>query len=268
LTIERTQPLGVGESPFAVQYRVVAALMWRDIHSKNGRSRLGYVWELLNPVLHLTILVAVFTWIERNPPFGTSIAVFFATGVLPFLLFSHLSGGLITAISSNKSLLTIPIIRHLDTVIARAALIAATSLTATVMIFSGFILYGLNAYPIDLLRAMYGFLAMGLLGIGIGSVNAVLGAIFLNWAKIYGVFTIPLYILSGILRIPELMPINVRDVMVWNPALHGVTLFRQGFYAGYGSETLDVNYLLGWGLGSLAVGLLAERILRRRMMQV
>jgi capsular polysaccharide transport system permease protein len=72
-----------------------------------------------------------------------------------------------------------------------------------------------------------------------------------------------LYFASGIFYLPDSMPPAIRDIIAWNPVLHGVTLLREGYYRGYESHLLDLRYLLFWAVGSVLCGLVVEKIARK-----
>jgi capsular polysaccharide transport system permease protein len=122
----------------------------------------------------------------------------------------------------------------------------------------------LSPLPIEPLLVAGGFCALALFGMGVGMINAVISWVIPAWEKVYDLITMPLFFMSGVWYIPDLLPVNFRNIIVWNPVLHGVEWVRRGFYANYGERTLDCSYLLSCALGTLLFGLAAERALRGR----
>lgn len=59
------------------------------------------------------------------------------------------------------------------------------------------------------------------------------------------------------------MPPAARSVLEWNPVLHGITLFRMGYYHLYDSHMFDGLYLWGWVVGSILLALVVERVARK-----
>jgi tetratricopeptide (TPR) repeat protein len=79
----RTAP-GFGERLLR-QARVLHALMIRETRTRFGDSRLGYGWALLEPVLHIAMLSAVFSLLIRGrPPIGTQFFIFYYTGLIRY----------------------------------------------------------------------------------------------------------------------------------------------------------------------------------------
>src|SRR5690606_3384249 len=103
-----------------VQIRVVAALILRETRATFGTSHIGYLWAIITPVAGIAILSIVFSLISRHPPFGTSLALFFATGIIILQLVTQLASSLMTAIEANRALLSYPPIKRMDVFVARS----------------------------------------------------------------------------------------------------------------------------------------------------
>ena len=64
------------------QIRVIAALVLRETRATFGTSQLGYLWAFIQPLGGLAVLVGLWALIGRKAPYGTSLALYFATGIL------------------------------------------------------------------------------------------------------------------------------------------------------------------------------------------
>ena len=53
-----------------------------------GRSYGGYVWAIAEPLGGILLLNIAFSLTLRHPPLGTNFALFYATGIIPFFLFT------------------------------------------------------------------------------------------------------------------------------------------------------------------------------------
>jgi capsular polysaccharide transport system permease protein len=167
-----------------------------------------------------------------------------------------------TAFDANRALLTYPIIKDVDTLIARALLISTTYIVIMVIFYTTLILFGLAQWPTHPEHLILAFLATALLGLGFGTLNAVIISLWDTWAQIEKVLTRPLFFISAIFYVPSQLPPQAREVLQWNPVLHLVEWFRHGFYPNYNSMLLDVWYPVGIGAGMLLLGLLGERLFR------
>ena len=71
--------------------RTVAALMLREMATTYGRSPGGYLWAILEPVVGILLLTAIFSIAFHTPPLGVNFPIFYATGLVPFTLYLTVS---------------------------------------------------------------------------------------------------------------------------------------------------------------------------------
>jgi len=151
----------------------------------------------------------------------------------------------------------------MDVFVGRALLELATWLVVSAILIGGLIAFGYGAAPRSILMMLSAIMALFAIGFGFGTFLGILTEFIPSLANILRVPTRILYFASGIFYLPEMMIPAVRDIIVWNPILHGITLFRMGYYEYYDSFTFDRNYLLIWVVGCLLLALVSERIARK-----
>lgn len=247
--------------------RVIGALVRREMRA-HFESRVGYLWALLMPAIHLGVFLLFFTVVfRRATPIGTSVSLFLLTGVVPYFLFSKMATYVSGAIASNRPLLLLPPVNVLDVVIARLVLEATTYLFVSFIMFLIIYLSGVaDAVPSDPL-ALMGACALAIgFGLGVGLINIVLGSYVYNWMMFYGMLTFPLWFFSGIFFLPEQVPQPIRDYLLYNPILHIILQFRASFYPTYQAPYLDTHYAIGVTAGMLALGLALMQVARRRVL--
>jgi capsular polysaccharide transport system permease protein len=107
--------------------------------------------------------------------------------------------------------------------------------------------------------------ALFLIGVSAGIIVGILS----EFVPSLGTFLMPvqriLYFISGVFFLPDAMPPAIRDIIGWNPLLHGITLFRTGYYPGYFSHMLDVAYLWKFAAASVLIALIIERMSRKHI---
>jgi ABC-type polysaccharide/polyol phosphate export permease/tetratricopeptide (TPR) repeat protein len=260
----RVQP-GVWTALLA-QCRVVYALIIRETRTRFGDSTLGYGWALLEPVLHILMLSLVFAVLMHGrPPIGTQFFIFYYTGIIPYHLFVHSSTSMTYAVTSNGSLLQLPLVSTFDVIIARGLLELATDLVVAVILLVGFGMIGLGTIPDDLAGVCASIAAVWVFGCGCGFINAVINGFCKSWDKIWAQLTRVLYFCSGIFYVPGMMPDWIRGILAWNPVLHAVDWFRSSFFVEYQPYWLDRTFLVTVAAVTLLAGLTLERCLRRSL---
>jgi capsular polysaccharide transport system permease protein len=251
-------------SVMGLQLRVIAALTLRETRMTFGTSHAGYFWAIVQPLISISFLVFVFYLIGRQSPYGSSLALFFSTAVLTLELYNKLSVSLMRAFTSNKSLLTYPMIKETDTLFARLTLISCTFIVINTLFYSGLITLGLADIPAHPERMVFAFLGTCFFGLGIGTLNAILYQRNQVWQHVEKLFARPLFFLSGVFYIPSNLPPEGIAVLKWNPILHLVEWTREGYYSNYQSDVLNISYPLGLAALVVTLALFLERITRKQ----
>jgi capsular polysaccharide transport system permease protein len=249
----------------ATQVRVIGALMLRETQTRFGAAKIGFLWAIVEPFCHILAFSQIAKLIHHSAPLGSSVEIFFATGIVPFFLFRDLAFHLSPALSANRALLYFPIVKNMDVLVARALLEIATWIMVAILAAATFACFNLEFWVGDPLNLMLAWAAMGLLGTGFGITSAVITMFAHSWDRLVHMFVRILYVTSGVYFLPNHLPEAARDFIWWFPTFHGVEWFREAFFPGYQSMSLSKPYLLAWGAGLLLVGMLAERLLRKRM---
>jgi capsular polysaccharide transport system permease protein len=247
----------------SLQIRIIATLVLRETRATFGTSQIGYLWAILTPSISVGLLAFIFSLIDRQPPFGTSLPVFFATGILTIECFNKLSNTLMSAFHANKALLTYPLIKEADTLYARAVLISATYAVIMLVFYASLFAFDAGEIPARPIVVIQAFGALVFLGLGFGSLNAVITSVWDSWQHIEKVLTRPLIFISGVFYVPSRLPKDATEILYWNPVIHLVEWMREGFYSNYNSSIFDPRYPLFVALIMLALGLAGERFTRK-----
>lgn len=253
--------------PIALQARIIWAVILRDIRTRFFGHGLGYLVAIAWPLAHILILLIVYQFIGRTAPYGTSMSLFFATGLAPFMSFSYMSRFISMSLMINRPLLQLPAVKVTDLIFGRAILEVLASCCMVILLLGILYVMDVDVVPRDLTQAFAAFGSALLLGVGFGVVNAILVVAIPGWFLAWILVLIILYLSSGILFVADSMPSNLRYLASFNPAFHAVEWMRLAYYEGYTASALDKGYILAWGCGTLAVGLLVERLIRGRLLQ-
>lgn len=250
---------------FAIQRRVIRAIILREVRTRFGRHQLGYLWAFAESLFWVLTFAGIHYAMGASPPSGMDLLGFFATGIITFILFRSTLSRCHASIIGNRPLLFFPQVRPADVAFARALLEAAT----LVAVFVG--LLGANALLIgelrvdEPLRVLLGLAAAWLLGLGFGMCFLGLSVFFPVTDQLVPILLRPMFFISGLFFTLNDLPGELRDILVYNPVLHAVELVRDGWFVGYQAHYVDVPYLGAWILLTLYAGTLLERFARRRV---
>lgn len=239
--------------------RVIIALMLREMATTYGRSPGGYLWAVLEPVGGIAILTLIFSFGFNKPSLGTNFPIFYATGVVPFMMFNSVCNRVSTALLFSKSLLAYPAVTYVDALLARFLVNTVTQAMVAYVVFGGLLLvYDTRTLPAPMLIAQSLALTAAL-ALGIGTLNAYLIARFAVWQMVWSILTRPLFLISGIFFLFNAMPHPMREFLWFNPLVHVVGIMRAGFYPTYDANYASAGFVLLVSLVTVAAGLLLLR---------
>jgi capsular polysaccharide transport system permease protein len=249
------------------QWRITHALMLHDIRTRMGGNAFGFLAMGVGwPLSHIVILLVINTAFGRAAPYGDSVALWFATGVVPFVAFQYMSRSLSLGVVLNRPLLTFPVVKITDVLLSRALIEVLDISLVVVIVFVLFWVCGIDFAPRDFVQASLALLVMMLLGLGFGVLNAVIAAAFPFWITGYALCIMLFWISSGIVFVPDALPDTARIPLSYLPWLQGVEWMRSAYYDDYGARVLDKVYLLSFALTTVFCGLTLERLVRGRML--
>ena len=235
--------------------RAIMALILREMSTTYGRSPGGYVWAILEPTAGIALLTAIFSAGFRNPPLGTSFALFYSAGMLPFLMFSEITGKLGQTLAFSRALLAYPRVTFLDAIIARLSLIFFTQIMVHFIVLGSIIYFLSPSTVLDFWKISVAYLMTIALAAGIGTFNSFLIMAYPLWQTAWAITTRPLFLISGIFFTFESVPRPYSDYLWYNPLVHIVGMMRDGYYPYYHPNYVSVTYVLGLSGGLGLTGL-------------
>lgn len=249
-----------------MQGRIIVALMLRDLKTRFFGSEFGFLVAIAWPLSHILILIVIYTAMGRVAPYGDNSALWFATGVVPYMAFSYTARFTMLGIVLNRPLLTFPIVKVTDILIARALMEVMSTGLVIMTVIAIFWIAGINFIPLDTPQAFFALGACMLLGLGVGVVNGIIAAAVPMWVTGFALVSVLLWITSGVLFVAHALPAALLYPLSFNPITHGIEWMRSAYYAGYGDGFIDKPYLVGSGLLWVCVGFLLERAVRGKLL--
>src|SRR5579862_1555365 len=132
---------------FAVQLRVIGAVIMRELHTRFGRDNIGYLWMFVEPMLLASAISGVHLAVHAHLPFGMEVVPFYLSGYTPFLMFRQIVNRASGTIEANRTLLYHRQITIFDLLLARALLdFVGTSLALVTLLCASKVL-GLGGLP-------------------------------------------------------------------------------------------------------------------------
>ncbi len=264
----RPYPGQTPKTPFlkalTIQWRVVGALIMRELHTRYGRDNIGYLWLIGEPLM-LGGVIAVLHQSGAGHGGGVSPAVFAMVGYTVFILFRSTVNRSEGAIDSNVPLLYHRMVTVLDFTIARGFLELAGTIIAFLILFSFCWLIGIADLPPRPLVLLAGIGYVFWISFGVsmiitgGTYHRKLAERFVHP---FTYFQIPF---SAAFFEMKSVPEPFRSYLLFSPLPHAFEIVRFGAFEDMSTEYFDLRYLTGVCLVLTLLGLIAMKSVKHRV---
>ena len=250
-------------SPLVFQYRVIKAIVLRDMSARTGTSRLGPLLQILMPIVTLSSMILMFGFRGKVIPSGFPLAVFVITGYPLWQSFSGTYSKVMNAAAKTDPLLMFPQITQLDLVLATIILDWATNSVVFFVLCIGVVVIFGDAAPADPLGVIFCFWGCMWIGSAVGMILCGLQrtipivAQFLNIFMRFGMWV------SGVLYSVNKLPSFLWPYLKWNPILHLIEGCRHLWNPDFDAPIFSPSYVFIIGFVLTVIGLVVERASRR-----
>jgi capsular polysaccharide transport system permease protein len=255
---EAAAPLGlVGRHSMG---SAIKALFLRELLTRFGSERFGWIFVLLDPIIHISFIAIIFGLILGRRMPGVDFIYFVTLGVLCYeIVMKSLKSGMV-AISANAGLFV-----HRQ-VLPVTVILTRVMIEVGLLIVSGFIVWGWFSWmghqlvPHSPFKALFILLLFSLLGLGLALVLGILNAFYPLVDKIFSFITRPLYFFSGIFFSLKTIPEQSRNLLEWNPIMVGIEYMRGAVLGTEVSGGISLEYLASWAFFALLAGFSVNKL--------
>jgi len=215
---------------FVIQWRVVGALIIREVYTRFGRESLGFMWIVAETLIFAIPVLFMWQAIRGSHEHGISVMPFLWSGYLPLMLFRHLGGRILFFVRANAPLLYHQRVKILDIFFARALLEIGSNLAALVVSFAVFYAIGAVDVPRDLPMFYLGYFYMIWWAVAVALIIGPLAErsdwvqqIWLPYSYMYLIF-------SGFFYLADWLPPSLRTVALYQPYTQAYEMIRAGVF--------------------------------------
>jgi capsular polysaccharide transport system permease protein len=248
----------------AAQLRVLHALMLREMLTRCGQSRAGYLWLVGEPVM-LAVGVSTIHWITGHGlPNGIPVFMFYGLSYAPFFMFRSIVSRNAGAINGNRSLLYHRSI-HLHDLTASRTLVEFTAILPVVI---GFVLGGMlfaDVWPANPGLFILAMVLSALLGHGVGTLVAAIIVIYEPLERVVHPLTYLMMPLSAAFGMVDSMPPEAQKFLLSIPLAHVNEAMRAAMWGDKIVSHYDLGFVAIWVLILNFLGIAALRAVRSRI---
>ncbi|SAK56521.1 ABC-2 type transporter [Caballeronia hypogeia] len=239
---ELESPFKANRSSLSIVRSVLFALFLREMQTRFGARRMGFVWVILEPLAILVIVLVFHALLKATRMQSLDYVMFLVSGIVPFHMMRSIVWRLTDAIQANQGLFAYRQVAPFDTFVARLIVELCTYSCAYIIIcaFLGFWFQHdvLISNPLEWLGA----LAVGVfLSFWLGVAYAMISHSIPGAARVCKMTLIPLYLTSGILFPVWNLPERQVSFFSWNPYVDVIDNVRAAVFDNY-PVTKGLNY--------------------------
>jgi ABC-type polysaccharide/polyol phosphate export permease len=231
--------------------RLLYSLVLRDVKVKYQRSALGLVWTLLNPLLTVAILTAVFSYVIRIP-----IEHYWAFLISGYFVWSFVQQGLYrsTSVLQEHAPLSRSVAFPSEILILGACLSKLTEfLIEIVIVIAVLAVFHLRGVPPSLVLFPVLVLLQVLLVVGLMLPLSTVSVLFQDVQHALPILVTMIFYLSPVFYSVDLIPEAARPYYQVNPFVGLLDLFHTVLYAGAWPSAAEVGRVAG--VAALVCGL-------------
>jgi capsular polysaccharide transport system permease protein len=242
-------------SGFQVQWRVVDALVYRELRTRVSDVKGGFLGVLVQPLGLIAIFLIFLTALNVNRGGSLNAVLFLGSGIILFTIFSQIVNRSITAMEANEALLFYKPVKPIDTVIARTISETGLYTCCLLVICVGTWIVLDQVYMSNLGLFFFSILLAACFGFSTGLIFMTVSHLIPGFKQ--GAFWVPriLWFLSGVPWRYWIFPPWTRVFFVWNPMMHVIELNRKSMSDDYFTPDANLDYAIICAIALLTLSL-------------
>lgn len=249
----------------SIQYRVVRALLLREIVTRYGRHNLGFLWLFIEPMLLTLGVTVLWHYTFKGHDGALSVTAFAVTGYSCIQLWRTTAGRCLGALQPNLSLLyhrDVGVLQIFTSRILLELIGATAAFSIMVVLFSAL---ELMPPPDDLFPVMLGWVLLAWFGASLALFLGAANELSEMVDRIWHPFSYLLFPLSGAMFLVDWLPSNVQDLALWVPMISAIELIRSGYFGSAITAHYDTSWLVSVNMALTLVGLYLCRLVEARV---
>lgn len=250
---------------WAIQRRVIGALLMREVLTRYGRHNIGFFWLFVEPMMFTLGVTALWTLARANHGSNLPIVAFALTGYSTVLLWRNMPSRCIGSIQPNLALMYHRNVKVIDVFAARLLLEMAGASISFAVLALFFMGIGWISPPEDIGKVLFAWFMLAWFGSSLAVMLASLSEQSEFIEKLWHPASYLLFPLSGAAFMVDALPKAAQDFILLLPMVHGVELLREGYFGSVFKAHYDISYMALVCAGFTLIGLAKTREISRTL---
>ena len=227
-----------------MQWRVVDALVYRELRTRVSDVKGGFLGVLVQPLGLIAIWVGFFTAVNAHRGGSLNVVRFLGSGIIVFTVFSQIVNRSTTSMEANEALLFYKPVKPIDTVIARTITETGLYTCCLLVVCIGTWIVLDQIYMSNLGLFFTTILLASSIGFSTGLVFMTISHLLPGFKQIATWIPRILWILSGVAVRYWQFPPWTRPIFVWNPLVHIIELNRKSMSDDYFTPDASLEFAI------------------------
>lgn len=225
------------------RFSIILSLWLRSISFEASQDRIGYLWLVLDPLIHVLIICIVPLLLHDSQVADMNTFPFAIIGACYWLTFRAAATGALAGGGILKPQMSHPSVRRFDIILARGlSALVVYFFVGTALIFVTAYM-GLSEFPVHLPIFVISFIVSWMFGMAYGIILHSLVLRYPGVRRINGFLIRFIAFTSGLFYVTEQLPDHIAAIFLWNPLLHVVQIARSAWFFTYKSRDADPIYV-------------------------
>lgn len=254
---ERKARKGTTPSSWQHNWFVLTSLVSKDFKLKYRRSLLGVLWSVLNPLLMMVVLAAVFSYMFR---FSIDhYPLYLILGTVWFDFMSRATSSAMSSIIESQSLIKKIRIEKMLFPIEKVFFELVNTAISLVAVIAVMVYHHVFPTPWALLCLPFILLCTFIFSVGIGLILSALSVFFRDVMHLWGVVITAWTYLTPIFYPVDMLDSWMKNIMQFNPMYHFINYLRSIMMWNTNPGILESAVCLGMALVVFALGMFIFR---------
>lgn len=237
-------------------FRIIGALLMREMTTRFGREGLGFLWVVGEPLLFCFGVIIMWTLIKPAYEHGIRLGPLVMTGYMSLLMYRHMIAISLGAIQGNIGLMHHRQIGLMHIFLARNLMEFAGGTAAFVVVYVVLFALGQVELPANWLLLYAGWIMVGWTALGVSLIFAGLTIRYELMERLVPVLTYAMIPLSGAFFMLSWIPQQYRDMLLWVPFPNAIEMVRDGVFGEFVPTYYHAEYALLSGAIMLFTGMI------------
>jgi ABC-type polysaccharide/polyol phosphate export permease len=229
---------------WAIQRRVIGALLMREVLTRFGRHNIGFLWLFVEPMMFTLGVTALWTATQAAHGSNLPIVAFAVSGYSSVLLWRNMPARCIGAVGPNLSLMYHRNVKVIDIFAARLLLEVAGATMSFAVLTIFFSTIGWMELPDDILKVIFAWILLAWFGSSLAILMGAMSERSEIIEKLWHPASYLLFPLSGAAYMVDALPKPAQEFVLILPMVHGVELLREGYFGSTFKAHYNVQYMI------------------------